>query len=58
MAEFAPAFARQKAAQSTEYCLACYASYELGHLLEPRLHARLLTNRRLPLMQFGLCGSP
>lgn len=38
--------------------LAGYASYELGHALEPRLAASMPADRRLPLLQFGVYDAP
>lgn len=38
--------------------LAGYASYELGHALEPRLAASMPEDRRLPLLQFGVYDAP
>ncbi|WP_101069070.1 aminodeoxychorismate synthase component I [Roseovarius salinarum] len=38
--------------------LAGYASYELGHALEPRLHACMPADRRLPLLHFGVYDGP
>ncbi|WP_170573368.1 aminodeoxychorismate synthase component I [Ruegeria atlantica] len=38
--------------------LAGYASYELGYVLEPRLIDRLPSDRRLPLICFGVYDTP
>ncbi len=38
--------------------LAGYASYELGYVLEPRLHGLLPNDRKLPLLCFGVYDAP
>ncbi len=38
--------------------LAGYASYELGYVLEPRLHGLLPNDRKLPLLCFGVYDEP
>ncbi|WP_171176159.1 aminodeoxychorismate synthase component I [Ruegeria sp. HKCCD8929] len=48
------ALAALDAARADGAWLAGYASYELGYALEPRLAARMPTNRRLPLLCFGV----
>jgi para-aminobenzoate synthetase component 1 len=38
--------------------VAGYASYELGYTFEPRLAALMPSERRLPLLEFGVFGPP
>ncbi|MEX0366758.1 MAG: aminodeoxychorismate synthase component I [Ruegeria sp.] len=52
------ALAALDAARAEGAWLAGYASYELGYALEPRLAARMPTNRRLPLLCFGVYDAP
>ncbi|MCG3267829.1 aminodeoxychorismate synthase component I [Yoonia sp. I 8.24] len=40
------------------YWVAGYASYELGYVLEPRLHDFMPRDRRLPLIRFGVYDAP
>ena len=56
--ELSPALARLDKARRDGFWLAGYTSYELGYLLEPRLLPRLPTQRRLPLLRFGVYGPP
>ena len=46
------------AARAAGYWLAGYASYELGYVLEPRLHSLMPVERRLPLIAFGVYDGP
>lgn len=52
------ALGRVRAAQADGYWLAGYASYELGYALEPKLAALMPTERRTPLLRFGVYESP
>ncbi|WP_120500629.1 aminodeoxychorismate synthase component I [Roseovarius sp. EL26] len=45
-------------ARKAGHWLAGYASYELGYVLEPRLHALMPQHRRLPLLNFGVYEGP
>ncbi len=57
-AEVPAALAALDAARAEGFWLAGYASYELGFALEPRLLPLLPSDRRLPLLQFGVYGAP
>lgn len=52
------ALAALDAARSAGKWLAGYASYELGHALEPRLLPLMPDARSLPLLQFGVYDAP
>jgi para-aminobenzoate synthetase component 1 len=52
------ALAALDAARAEGYWLAGFASYELGHALEPRLAPYMPARRRLPLLQFGTYAAP
>ncbi|TMV09803.1 aminodeoxychorismate synthase component I [Ruegeria sediminis] len=52
------ALAALDAARAQGAWLAGYASYELGYALEPRLAARMPSDRRLPLLCFGVYDAP
>ena len=41
-------------ARASGMWVAGYATYELGYVLEPKLHPLLPDERRLPLLQFGV----
>ena len=53
-----PALAELARVQARGLWLAGYASYELGYALEPRLHALMPNDRRLPLLHFGVYEAP
>ncbi len=46
------------ALDAAEGWLAGYCSYELGYALEPRLHALMPSQRRVPLIRFGVYDAP
>jgi para-aminobenzoate synthetase component 1 len=52
------ALAAMDAARAAGHWLAGFASYELGHALEPRLAPLMPAHRRLPLLQFGVYDAP
>ena len=52
------ALAALDAARAEGAWLAGFASYELGHALEPRLAPLMPRDRRLPLLQFGVYEAP
>jgi para-aminobenzoate synthetase component 1 len=52
------ALAALDAARAEGKWLAGFASYELGHALEPRLGARMPEARRVPLLMFGVYSAP
>ena len=52
------ALAALDAARDAGQWLAGFASYELGHALEPRLARVMPARRRLPLLQFGVYDAP
>ncbi|MEN5081947.1 aminodeoxychorismate synthase component I [Bosea sp. TWI1241] len=54
----ADAFARLEDAQAQGLHAAGFLSYELGHVLEPRLAPLLPRERALPLLWFGLFHAP
>jgi len=56
--EVPAALAAMDAARAQGYWLAGFASYELGYALEPRLAALMPSQRRLPLLQFGVYAAP
>ncbi|WP_297774197.1 aminodeoxychorismate synthase component I [uncultured Roseovarius sp.] len=56
--EVPAALAAVDAAREEGYWLAGFASYELGHALEPRLASAMPARRRLPLLQFGVYEAP
>lgn len=52
------ALAAMDVARAAGHWLAGFASYELGHALEPRLVPLMPAHRRLPLLQFGVYDAP
>ncbi|MGI3210687.1 aminodeoxychorismate synthase component I [Roseovarius tibetensis] len=56
--EVPAALAAMDAARAAGHWLAGFASYELGHALEPRLAPLLTDRQRLPLLQFGVYDAP
>nr|WP_254604192.1 aminodeoxychorismate synthase component I [Leisingera sp. ANG59] len=56
--EVSAALAALDAARDAGHWLAGYASYELGYALEPKLAGRMPTDRRLPLICFGVYEEP
>jgi para-aminobenzoate synthetase/4-amino-4-deoxychorismate lyase len=56
--EVPAAFARLQAARDAGAWLAGYFSYELAYALEPRLAPRMPSDRRVPLLWFGVFDSP
>ncbi|WP_420960982.1 aminodeoxychorismate synthase component I [Brucella sp. IR073] len=56
--DFEPAFAALQSAHEAGKWLAGYLSYEAGYLLEPKLAPRLPSNRRAPLLCFGVFDGP
>ena len=56
-AEVEPAFAQIQKYQKAGYYAAGFASYELGHIFEPRLAAFVPANPEIPLMRFGIYKS-
>lgn len=56
--EVEPALSALSAALAGGLHAAGFFSYELGYLLEPRLSALLPENRKVPLLWFGVYGSP
>ncbi len=58
LAEVPAALAALDRARRDGLWLAGYASYELGYALEPRLQAHMPTQRKLPLICFGLFDAP
>ena len=56
--EVPAALAALDAARDAGFWLAGYACYELGYVLEPKLHALMPENRRLPLIAFGVFDGP
>ena len=57
-AEVPAALAALDQARTEGHWLAGFASYELGHALEPRLASCMPARRRLPLLQFGAYAAP
>ncbi|WP_324755098.1 aminodeoxychorismate synthase component I [Roseovarius sp. Pro17] len=57
-ADVPAALAALDAARAEGAWLAGYASYELGYALEPRLAPLMPPHRRLPLLCFGVYGTP
>lgn len=53
-----PVLADLDAARRDGAWVAGYATYEAGYALEPRLHALMPQNRRLPLLSFGVYDPP
>ncbi len=56
--EVEPALAALDAARAEGLHAAGFLSYELGHVLEPTLLPSLASDRRLPLLWFGLFDAP
>ncbi|MEO4001614.1 aminodeoxychorismate synthase component I [Mesorhizobium sp. CAU 1732] len=56
--DFLPALDRVEQARADGKWLAGYISYEAGYLLDPALKALLPTNRRAPLLCFGVFDGP
>lgn len=56
--EVAPALAALDAARAAGLWAAGFLSYETGYALEPRLAGLMPSRRSLPLLAFGLYGSP
>ena len=56
--EVPEALAALDAARSDGLWVAGYATYELGYVLEPKLHPLLPDTRQLPLLQFGVYDWP
>jgi para-aminobenzoate synthetase component 1 len=56
--EVPDALAAMDAARTDGHWLAGFASYELGHALEPLLSPLMPAHRRLPLLQFGVYEAP
>jgi para-aminobenzoate synthetase component 1 len=56
--EVPAALAALDEARAEGFWLAGFASYELGHALEPRLASSMPASRRLPLLQFGTYAAP
>ena len=56
--EVPPALAAIDAARAQGAWLAGFASYEAGYALEPRLMPLMPSERRLPLLQFGVFDAP
>lgn len=56
--EVAPALAQLDEARAQGAWVAGFASYELGYALEDRLVPLMPSNRRLPLLQFGVYHAP
>ncbi|GGA98441.1 aminodeoxychorismate synthase component I [Brucella endophytica] len=56
--DFEPAFTALQSAHEAGKWLAGYLSYEAGYLLERKLKSRLPSNRRAPLLCFGVFDGP
>ena len=56
--ETSAAFAAVEDALAQGYWVAGHASYELGFALEPRLIGRMPSERRVPLIKFGIYDAP
>lgn len=56
--DVADALAALDAARDEGLWVAGYATYELGYVLEPKLHPLLPEHRQLPLLQFGVYDWP